>query len=95
MSIKTQAKGRLRDLIIIHNNFGEHFQKQSNLVQNLIFQIGEALPLGALDYLHIGTRSRGCGLKAGTVLGHHWEEHGSSQFFQLIDMRSELAKFFL
>ena len=65
MCIKTQDKERLGhsdsipipSRLFIPNNFGEHFQKKNNLVQNLIFQIGEALPLGALDYLHVGMNS--------------------------------------
>ena len=69
--------------------------KKSNQVLILIFQIEEALPLGALDYLHVGTKSGGSGLKLGIVLGHGWEEHGSSQFIQLVDMRLELDKFIL
>ena len=79
----------------ITNNFGEHFQKQSNLVQNLIFQIGEALPLGALDYLHVRTSSVGSRIKPGKVMGHGWVERGSSQVIRLIDLRSELSMFLL
>ena len=39
-------------------NIRRAFSKmKSNLVQNLIFQIGEALPLGSLDYFHVGISS--------------------------------------
>ena len=45
----------------------------------MIFQIREASPLGALDNLHVGASSGGSILEPGMVLGHDWEERGSSQ----------------
>ena len=48
----------------------------------------EALPLGALSYLHVGTNSRGSRLKPGMIPGHGWVERGSSQVIQLTDLRS-------
>ena len=55
----------------------------------------EALPFGALSYLHVGTNSGGSGLKLGTGLGHGWVERGSSQVIRLTDLRLELSKFLL
>ena len=85
MSIKTQAKGSFGDLIIIHflRSFGEPFQKPNNLIENLIFQIREASPLGALDYLLVGAILGGSILQPRMVMGHGWEEHGSSQVIML------------
>ena len=65
-------------------------QKERNLVKILIFHIGEALPLGALVYLHVGTILGGSRLKLGMVLGHGWVEHGSSQLIKLSKQRSNL-----
>ena len=65
------------------------------MVQHLIFHIEEALPLGALDYLQVGTNSGGPRLKSGIVLGNCWVECGSSQVIQLTDLRSDLSKFLL
>ena len=70
------------------------FPKESNLIQNLIFQIREASPLGALDYLHVGTSLGGFGLEPGMVLGHGWEERGSSKVIRLTDLRSEITNFY-
>ena len=68
-------------------------QKQSD--SELEFQIVESLPLGALDYLHVGTSLGGSRLKPGTVPGHGWVECGSSQVIRLTNTRSELSKFLL
>ena len=48
----------------------------------------EALSLGGLRYLHVGTRSRGSRLKSGMVPVHGWVERGSSQVILLKNMRS-------
>ena len=71
---------RLGDHILLYlpKNIGEHSKSKRNSVQNLRFQIGEALPLGALDYLHVGTSSRGSRLKPRTAPSHDWVEHGNS-----------------
>ena len=61
------------------------------MVQNLLSQIGEALPLGALDYLHVGTSSGGSRLKPGMVPGHGWVERGRSQVIWLSIQRSTLS----
>ena len=45
----------------------------------MILYIGEALPSRSLDYLHVGTSSGRSGLKPRTIVGHGWEECGSSQ----------------
>ena len=71
-----------------------NFPKESNLRQNLIFQIREASPLGARDYLYVGFNSGGSGLEPGTVSGHCWEERGSSQVIWLIDLRSKITSFY-
>ena len=65
------------------------------MIHNLLYQIGETLPLRALDYLHVGTRARGSSLKQGTVTGHGWVEHDSSQVIRLIDLSSEFPMFLL
>ena len=45
----------------------------------MILYIGEDLPFGSLDYLHVGTSSSRSGLNPRTIMGHGWEECGSSQ----------------
>ena len=59
------------------------------------YPIQGSLTVGALSYLHVGTNSRGFGMKPGMVSGHGWVEHGSSQVIQLTDLRSELSNFLL
>ena len=44
---------------------------------DLIYQLGN-LTLRALSYFHVGTSSRGSGLKPGMVPGHVSVKHGSS-----------------
>ena len=48
---------------------------------DLIYQIGNPT-LGALSYLHVGVQLGGIWIKPGMVLGHGWEERGSSQVIQ-------------
>ena len=53
------------------------------MVQNLLSEIGQSLPLGSLSYLHVGTSLGGSELKPKTVLGHGWVGCGSSQVIWL------------
>ena len=71
-------------LIILKRVLGEHFsQEEKKTGTKSVIPHREALPLGALSYLHVGTSTEGSGLKPGTVLGHGWVERGSSQVIQL------------
>ena len=70
----------------------EHFSKEEKQAGTKpIIPDREALPLGALSYLHVGSISGGSGLKPGMVPGHGWVEHGSSQVIRLTEQRSELS----
>ena len=65
-------------LIILKRVLGENFSQEENPTSTEpIILDREALPLGSLSYLHVGTSSRGYGLKPWMVLGHGWVEHGS------------------
>ena len=61
------------------NRFGEHFPKPNILIQKLILKQATSSPLGFLDHLHVGATSRGSKLELGMVMGHGWEECGSSK----------------
>ena len=72
MSIKTQAKRRLGDMIIIPKYFWRTFPKSSIVIQSLVFQTVVASPLGVLDHLHVGASSGRSRLELGIVPGHGW-----------------------
>ena len=91
LSIKTRAKERLRDLLNFHNStwlflreFLENIfpmKKNENWFRTWYPRYG-SLTLGALSYLHVGTSLGGSVLKPGTISGHGWVEHSSSQMIQ-------------
>ena len=101
MSIKTQVKERLGDpilcylIIILLRIFESIFPKGKQSSTEPDIPDREALPLGPLDYLHVGTSSRGFELKPRMVPGHGWVECGTSQVIRLTDLRSTFSMFLL
>ena len=59
------------------------------------FQTITNSPLGVLDLLHVGALLGGSNLESRMVLGHGWEERGSSKVIRLSFLRSKVKSVFI
>ena len=95
LSIRTNPRESLGDLIITPRWNWRTFSKNKHSYTRPNFQIETTSPLGVLDHLHVGASLGGSELEPGTVLTHGWEEHGSSKVMWLSFLRTEIESILL